>query len=94
MNKEATDNQETAVHRLSRLLAQARAIHQPGDVTVVEEQVKVRRGFCRVVVVISAYGTHIEIGPRRGSNDQVTWTFREKDLSEAEMLLAEYLERD
>jgi len=48
------------------------------------------RGYCRVAVVISDYGTHIEIGSRRGMDSQITWTFREEDLAKARTLLAEY----
>jgi hypothetical protein len=98
MNKEVTDNKQPAasadsveaVQALDRLIALAHATYQPGDITVVEDSIKVQRSYCRVAVVISDYGTHIEIGSRRGSDSQITWTFREEDLAKARALLIEY----
>jgi hypothetical protein len=71
-------------------LADARARHEPGEITVAEEWVKVGRSYCRVATVISDYGTHIEVGSRRGSDSQITWTFREEDLAKARAMLVEY----
>jgi hypothetical protein len=86
----ASANPAEAVRALDRLLAQAYTTHQPGEITVVEKWVKVQQSYCRVAVVISNYGTLIEIGSRRGSDSQITWTFREEELSKAKALLAEY----
>jgi hypothetical protein len=71
-------------------LAQVHTKHEPGEITVAEEWVKVGRSYCRVAVVISDYGTHIEVGSRRGTDSQITWTFREEDLAKARALLVEY----
>lgn len=89
-NTEQTTGPAEAIDALDRLLAQAHANHQSGEITVVEEWVRVRRSYCRMAVVISDYGTHIEIGSRRGSDSQITWTFREEDLDKARALLVEY----
>jgi hypothetical protein len=98
MDNHVTNNKQTAtpagstdaVRTLDRILAQAHTAHQSGEITVVEESLKVQRSYCRVAVVISAYGTHIEIGSKRSSDSQITWTFREEDLAKARALLAEY----
>ena len=98
MNQDVTDNLQVASSNgldqatviLEKLLARAGAAHQPRNITVIEEWVKAQPGYCRVAVIISAYGTHIEIGPVRGADSQITWAFREKELVEAEALLAGY----
>jgi hypothetical protein len=79
-----------AIRELDRLLAQAHTAHHPGEITVVEEWVKVGRGYCRIAVVISDYGIHIEVGSRRGMDSQITWTIREEDLYKARALLVDY----
>jgi hypothetical protein len=79
-----------AVRALDRILAQAHTAHQSGEITVVEEWLKVQRSYCRVAVVISDYGIHIEVGSRRGTDSQITWTFREEDLDKARALLVDY----
>jgi hypothetical protein len=86
----ASANPAQAIQALDTLLAKALASHQPGEITVVEKWVKVQRGHCRVAVVISNYGTLIEVGSRRGTDSQITWTFREEELPKARALLAEY----
>jgi hypothetical protein len=98
MDKNGTNSQQStasanpaqAVRALDTLLAKAQASHQPGEITVVNKWVKVQQGHCRVAVVISNYGTLIEIGSRRGTDSQITWTFREEELPKARALLAEY----
>jgi hypothetical protein len=95
MDNSLTNNKQTsgpaeAIDALDRLLAQAHAAHEAGEITVVEESLKVQGSYCRVAVVISDYGTHIEIGSRHGSDSQITWTFREEDLAEARALLVKY----
>ena len=98
MDNNITNNQQTAAPArpteatiaLDRLLAQARAKFEPGEITVAEQWVKAGRSHCRVAVVISDYGAHIEVGSRRGTDSQITWTFREEDLAEAKALLVEY----
>ena len=62
-----------------------------GDVMVREEMVNVWRGRCRVAVIISPYGTHLEIGPVQGWDSQITWTFGQDDLDGAVTLLHDYL---
>ena len=95
MDNNVTNNKQTAgpaeaIDALDRLLAEAHAAHQVGEITVVEESLKVQRSYCRVAVVISAYGTHIEIGSKHGLDSQITWTFREEDLDKARALLVDY----
>ena len=97
MESNATNNKQTAapaeaIDVLDRLLAEAHAAHQVDEITVVEESLKVQRSYCRVAVVISAYGTHIEIGSKHSTDSQITWTFREEDLAEARALLVEYFQ--
>jgi hypothetical protein len=98
MDNNMNNNQQTAAPAdsteatiaLDRLLAQAHTKFEPGEFTVAEEWVKVGRSHCRVAVVISDYGTHIEVGSKRGTDSQITWTFREEDLAKARALLVEY----
>lgn len=92
MKQKATKSSQTAVSILDQLLAQARRSHPPGDITIIQKQVPTPLGFCRVAVVISPYGTHMEIGPKQGSNETITWTFGERELTEAVALLNSYLE--
>ena len=95
MNEQVVNAQETAVYHIQTLLAQAQAVPPTQDVIIVEAWHKVRQGqLCRLAVIISGYGTHIEVGPLKNSGNHITWVFHEKRVTEAEALLATYLEDD
>jgi hypothetical protein len=94
MKQQATNTPQTAVTVLENLLKKARDAHQPGDITIVQKQVTTPQGNCRVAVVISRYGLHLELGSREYVNDSVAWPFQEQDLAQTVVLLNDYLGED
>jgi hypothetical protein len=65
MKNKLTKSPDTAVSILDQLLAQARRSHRSGEITIIQKQVTTPLGFCRVAVVISRYGLHLELGSRK-----------------------------